>query len=1262
MADSGEQPKSPRRTAISPSATELTECLNYLAQRHPNLNLTPEEKRVFYQLFQAADTTNLGVITGEVAVPFFEKTKLAPETLGLIWQIADKENRGLLTPSGFGVVLRLIGHAQAGRAPTEELALQPGPLPKFEGVVVEPTSPTSRSAGATSPPPVGDIAKQIFERARLPNEILGRIWNLADTKQRGALDATEFIIAMHLLTSYKSGAMRGIPQTLPPGLYEAAARRGPVRTSVGARPALDVPPVPAIPRQFTGPQRTQSPLNRSQFGTPLTAQSTGGDWLIMPAEKAQFDTIFGTIDTAKLGVITGDQAVGFFMKAQLPEEVLAQIWDLADIDADGQLTKDEFAVAMYLVRSQRTGKEPLPQTLPPALIPPSMRRPTTAQAVPAPVAAPAALSPPPSVRSAADDLFGLDAFSAPAAPAAPQVPQSTGGSNTPFQTPGSPTSRASPAANSTTFKPFIPTSSFGQSLQPQITGASAGAPPTVRSPPPPSDDLLGDNDPEESNKLTQETAELANLSNQIGSLAKEMQNVQTKRTSAEHELSQTSQQKRDFETRLAQARAMYEQEVKSFKALEERLNASKAETKRLQQEFALIEGSRQDLQTQYNQVSAALTADQQENASLKEKIRQANAAVAQLKPALEKARSDARQQKGLVAINKKQLATVEGERDKIQEEIDTLSKEQPQGPDESAASPSAAPALASPALSTASQNNNPFFRRTTTASSDGQAAPPQVSSEQQRAFDSLFGTAFAPPTTATPPPPTSFRADSRQASLHSPVTSGAPTPSVSPPPSIGTVPEPPQSRQFTPNVLPLAETQSMTSSTKPSPPGSRFGGPESSTVGTPVPAGATEIPSATPEHGEVRSPFEEFEESKRFPEVPVAPGEAARADTSTTANENQTAAKDPSFDELFGGPAHQRSQSQNANDFEEAFAAMKQGAGATKPNGTAPAAFSEFPPIRELDDDDDDDDDDSSDSEAPLGFDDNFTPAVPPQEQQTSKTDPIEPSQLAAFPAPGSVTPSQPPPAEAQKSPPKYDESAEKEASGGMPPEFNGLLPNREDPTVAPDAPHSVEAGTGAPIVGGEPQRDVPATAPTSAGTKPSAPDFEAAFAGMDLAPAKEAEDDDDDYFEPSDNKNTADFDFSFDTPSQQKMAVPSGSPGQANHSDFFSFDQQVNASNHDTAVSPAASNPQPATHDWETLFAPLDNAQASTGTNGASQPAASGDGKPPGWALQTDAVEDDQILQRLTGMGFPRDESLAALEKFDYNIDKAVDFLTSKS
>jgi hypothetical protein len=47
-----------------------------------SLNLTPDEKRVFGQLFRQADTEGLGVVTGEVAVKFFEKTKLEPRILG----------------------------------------------------------------------------------------------------------------------------------------------------------------------------------------------------------------------------------------------------------------------------------------------------------------------------------------------------------------------------------------------------------------------------------------------------------------------------------------------------------------------------------------------------------------------------------------------------------------------------------------------------------------------------------------------------------------------------------------------------------------------------------------------------------------------------------------------------------------------------------------------------------------------------------------------------------------------------------------------------------------------------------------------------------------------------------------------------------------------------------------------------------------------------------------------------------------------------
>ena len=45
-------------------------------------------------------------------------------SLEQIWQIADVENRGLLTPAGFGIVLRLIGYAQAGRPVSAGLAIQ----------------------------------------------------------------------------------------------------------------------------------------------------------------------------------------------------------------------------------------------------------------------------------------------------------------------------------------------------------------------------------------------------------------------------------------------------------------------------------------------------------------------------------------------------------------------------------------------------------------------------------------------------------------------------------------------------------------------------------------------------------------------------------------------------------------------------------------------------------------------------------------------------------------------------------------------------------------------------------------------------------------------------------------------------------------------------------------------------------------------------------------------------------------------------------
>ena len=61
------------------------------------------------------------------------------------------------------------------------------------------------------------------------------------------------------------------------------------------------------------------------------------------------------------------------MKSRLPLEILAKIWALSDIDMDGALDVDEFAVAMHLCHQCMAG-EPAPDTLHPLMVPPSKRR------------------------------------------------------------------------------------------------------------------------------------------------------------------------------------------------------------------------------------------------------------------------------------------------------------------------------------------------------------------------------------------------------------------------------------------------------------------------------------------------------------------------------------------------------------------------------------------------------------------------------------------------------------------------------------------------------------------------------------------------------------------------------------------------------------------------------------------------------------------------------------------------------------------------
>lgn len=96
--------------------------------------------------------------------------------------------------------------------------------------------------------------------------------------------------------------------------------------------------------------------------------------------------------------------------------------------------------------------------------------------------------------------------------------------------------------------------------------------------------------------------------------------------------------------------------------------------------------------------------------------------------------------------------------------------------------------------------------------------------------------------------------------------------------------------------------------------------------------------------------------------------------------------------------------------------------------------------------------------------------------------------------------------------------------------------------------------------------------------------------------------------------------------------------------------------------------------HDWDAMFAGLDTPQNNgvtatnplgestiSGPNGSTHagepvsPTSGGGLKAPSRpdTLQRSLTgEDDPILKDLTNMGYPRDEALQALEKYDYNLD----------
>ncbi|RCK63512.1 EH domain-containing and endocytosis protein 1 [Candida viswanathii] len=368
------------------------------------VGLTPEEKSLYTHLFKSLDPENSGVVTGEKARTTFEKSGLPPSILGEIWQIADLNNLGFLNQFGFCYAMRLIGYTQAGQHPVPGLADVPGPLPKFVNLSLPQTAlqPQSTSSSFMSSQPNASIpqtavsqdsispvspvdyqkfsqlfiktvgtpqgelggaqAKDIFLKAKLPTPVLGQIWALVDRNNKGTLNVGAFVIAMHLIQGLLSGQIKQLPPFLPESIWQSVEQ--PQRTS-----SYD---------QLQSRQVSHSSINSQLTAIrhpPASREAATSEWIVTPAMKQQYESVFSNLDKEKKGQLSPDQVASFLMTSKLSQQDLALVWDLADIQNSGIFTQLEFSIALFLVNRKIAGKS-LPNVVPDELLS-SLKQPST---------------------------------------------------------------------------------------------------------------------------------------------------------------------------------------------------------------------------------------------------------------------------------------------------------------------------------------------------------------------------------------------------------------------------------------------------------------------------------------------------------------------------------------------------------------------------------------------------------------------------------------------------------------------------------------------------------------------------------------------------------------------------------------------------------------------------------------------------------------------------------------------------------------------
>ncbi|KAH9857815.1 EF-hand [Lenzites betulinus] len=396
------------RIAIEQEAEERlkTERLIQALTAIAEFNATPEEDSLVNWVMSIGDPDTTGKINPQTATRIFSASNLAPDALARIWEIASVDSKdGLLDRQGVGVALRLIGHAQKGETVTEALVNRPGPIAIIDAPSTPPVhetlaGPSSGLASNALPPLTshdrakfrkifkgsgaengylsGQQAREVFMKSKLPWNTLSQVWYLADRQHRGTLDLADFTVAMYLIQALMTGKLTSIPSTLPPQLYQDATHHSrapsPVANYTFTLPHYPPPPPPLHPAR-SSPPIALPPLTSSPFsGVPPPRHPSRGSsqppsprWEVTPAIRVQAEHIFSSLDPRTRGRVKSDAIHAYLRQGGLSANAATRILELTDVGRKGHLTRDEFSVALFLMKTRKDGHQ-LPTTLPPGLL------------------------------------------------------------------------------------------------------------------------------------------------------------------------------------------------------------------------------------------------------------------------------------------------------------------------------------------------------------------------------------------------------------------------------------------------------------------------------------------------------------------------------------------------------------------------------------------------------------------------------------------------------------------------------------------------------------------------------------------------------------------------------------------------------------------------------------------------------------------------------------------------------------------------------